>query len=319
MDNDVPGTEYAIGFSSAVTRARELINRQRTTLGSHERIGVFRIFGRDAGFSALYTAYVTSARCVIPEVPLRPRPAGRGPRPRTSGRTPRGMRLIITSEGAIWRGRGDRRAGRGRRLRPSPQGEHRRGARRRAARANRHRHGRVGADVRPAVGRARFPRFDGRHHLRERRDGPAGRRRRRPDGGAPRRQVRARCAAGPVAAEARRRRRRELQRRAVPAALRRPARASRCCSSGRRASTRWPGPGAEVGAARRPVSSPGPTARGSSAPRTTCPRRRGPGRRVPSRTARTVPTRAAPRRPPAPAASAMPRSLRWSATLKPSG
>ena len=69
MDNDVQGTEYAIGFSSAVTRARELINRQRTTLGSHERIGVFRIFGRDAGFSALYTAYVSSSRCVIPEVP----------------------------------------------------------------------------------------------------------------------------------------------------------------------------------------------------------------------------------------------------------
>ena len=69
MDNDVQGTEYCIGFSSAITRAKELINRQRTTLGSHERIGVFRIFGRDAGFSALYTAYVTSARCVIPEAP----------------------------------------------------------------------------------------------------------------------------------------------------------------------------------------------------------------------------------------------------------
>ena len=69
MDNDVAGTEYCIGFSTAITRAKELINRQRTTLGSHERIGVFRIFGRDAGFSALYTAYVTSARCVIPEAP----------------------------------------------------------------------------------------------------------------------------------------------------------------------------------------------------------------------------------------------------------
>ena len=67
MDNDVQGTEYCIGFSTAITRAKEAINRQRTTLGSHERIGVFRIFGRDAGFSALYTAYVTSARCVIPE------------------------------------------------------------------------------------------------------------------------------------------------------------------------------------------------------------------------------------------------------------
>ena len=69
MDNDVQGTEYCIGFSTAITRAKEAINRQRTTLGSHERIGVFRIFGRDAGFSALYTAYVTSARCVIPEAP----------------------------------------------------------------------------------------------------------------------------------------------------------------------------------------------------------------------------------------------------------
>ncbi len=67
MDNDVHGTEYCIGFSTAVTRAKDAINRQRTTLGSHERIGVFRIFGRNAGFTALYTAYVTSARCVIPE------------------------------------------------------------------------------------------------------------------------------------------------------------------------------------------------------------------------------------------------------------
>ncbi len=67
MDNDVRGTEYCIGFSTAVTRAKDAINRQRTTLGSHERIGIFRIFGRNAGFTALYTAYVTSARCVIPE------------------------------------------------------------------------------------------------------------------------------------------------------------------------------------------------------------------------------------------------------------
>ena len=67
MDNDVQGTEYCIGFSTAVTRAKELITRQRTTLGSHERTGFFRIFGRDAGFTALYTAYVTSARCLIPE------------------------------------------------------------------------------------------------------------------------------------------------------------------------------------------------------------------------------------------------------------
>ena len=67
MDNDVKETEYCIGFSTAITRAKDAINRQRTTIGSHERIGVFRVFGRNAGFTALYTAYVTSARCVIPE------------------------------------------------------------------------------------------------------------------------------------------------------------------------------------------------------------------------------------------------------------
>lgn len=70
MDNDVQGTEYCIGFSTAITRAKELIDRQRTTLGSHERIGIFRIFGRDAGFSALHAAYVTSGRCLIPESPF---------------------------------------------------------------------------------------------------------------------------------------------------------------------------------------------------------------------------------------------------------
>ena len=67
MDNDVQNTEYCIGFSTAITRATAAIGRQRTTVGSHERIGIFRIFGRDAGFTALYTAYVTSIRCCIPE------------------------------------------------------------------------------------------------------------------------------------------------------------------------------------------------------------------------------------------------------------
>jgi 6-phosphofructokinase len=67
MDNDVRNTEYCIGFSTAITRASDAIQRQRTTIGSHERIGIFRIFGRDAGFTALYTAYASSIRCVIPE------------------------------------------------------------------------------------------------------------------------------------------------------------------------------------------------------------------------------------------------------------
>ena len=67
MDNDVRNTEYCIGFSTAITRAMDAIERQRTTVGSHERIGLFRVFGRNAGYTALYTAYVTSIRCAIPE------------------------------------------------------------------------------------------------------------------------------------------------------------------------------------------------------------------------------------------------------------
>jgi 6-phosphofructokinase 1 len=67
MDNDVRNTEYCIGFSTAITRAMDAVDRQRTTVGSHERIGIFRVFGRDAGYTALYTAYVTSMRCCIPE------------------------------------------------------------------------------------------------------------------------------------------------------------------------------------------------------------------------------------------------------------
>lgn len=67
MDNDVRNTEYCVGFSTAITRAMDAIQRQRSTVGSHERIGIFRVFGRDAGYTALYTAYVTSIRCAIPE------------------------------------------------------------------------------------------------------------------------------------------------------------------------------------------------------------------------------------------------------------
>ncbi|HUS05904.1 MAG TPA: 6-phosphofructokinase [Bryobacteraceae bacterium] len=68
MDNDVRNTEYCIGFSTAISRATDAINRQRTTVGSHERVGIFRVFGRDAGYTSLYTAYVNSIRCGIPEI-----------------------------------------------------------------------------------------------------------------------------------------------------------------------------------------------------------------------------------------------------------
>jgi 6-phosphofructokinase len=103
MDNDVHGTEYCIGFSTAVTRAKELINRQRTTLGSHERIGVFRIFGRNAGYTAWYAAYVTSARCVIPEVPF-DLDALSDLLADDRRLNPSGYSFVIASEGAIWRG-----------------------------------------------------------------------------------------------------------------------------------------------------------------------------------------------------------------------
>jgi 6-phosphofructokinase 1 len=103
MDNDVQGTEYCIGFSTAITRAKEAINRQRTTLGSHERIGVFRIFGRDAGFSALYTAYVTSARCVIPESPY-DLDALAALLAADHAANPSRYSFVITAEGAVWRG-----------------------------------------------------------------------------------------------------------------------------------------------------------------------------------------------------------------------
>ena len=103
MDNDVPGTEYCIGFSSAITRAKELIDRQRTTLGSHERIGVFRIFGRDAGFSALFAAYVTSARCVIPEAPY-DLDALAGLLSEDHRLSPSHYAILVAAEGAIWTG-----------------------------------------------------------------------------------------------------------------------------------------------------------------------------------------------------------------------
>ena len=103
MDNDVRNTEYCIGFSTAVTRAMDAIERQRTTVASHERVGIFRIFGRDAGYTALYTAYVCSIRCCIPEYKVnldrlielvmedkRKNPAS--------------YSLVVLSEGAQWEG-----------------------------------------------------------------------------------------------------------------------------------------------------------------------------------------------------------------------
>ena len=68
MDNDVPGTDYCIGFSTCVSRTIELSNRLRTSAGSHERILVMEVFGRYAGFTAILPTLAGAAdRCVIPE------------------------------------------------------------------------------------------------------------------------------------------------------------------------------------------------------------------------------------------------------------
>lgn len=103
MDNDVRNTEYCIGFSTAITRAMDAINRQRSTVGSHERIGVFRVFGRDAGYTSLYTAFVTSVRCAIPEyqfdltkmIDLLVN---------DKRNNPSNYSLVVLSEGAEWQG-----------------------------------------------------------------------------------------------------------------------------------------------------------------------------------------------------------------------
>jgi 6-phosphofructokinase 1 len=201
MDNDVQGTEYCIGFSTAITRAKELINRQRTTLGSHERIGVFRIFGRDAGFTALYTAYVTSGRCLIPEAPFDLDHLV-GILAEDHANNPSHYGFLIAAEGAIWQGGSIAEVG--------------------EADAFGHRHkvnigevlaaevrartgietvfGVLGAHLRPALGRARFGRPDGGHHVRQRRHGPGRGRRARPHDRHPRWQVRPLPAAGPGAA-----------------------------------------------------------------------------------------------------------------------
>ena len=71
MDNDVPGTDYCIGFSTCVTRTIELTHSLRTTAGSHERFLVIEVFGRYAGFTALLPTMAGAAdRCIIPEHPV---------------------------------------------------------------------------------------------------------------------------------------------------------------------------------------------------------------------------------------------------------
>jgi len=71
MDNDVFGTDYCIGFSTAVTRSVENITAVRSSVGSHERIGVIELFGRNSGETSLFAAYLSDVdRAIISEVPF---------------------------------------------------------------------------------------------------------------------------------------------------------------------------------------------------------------------------------------------------------
>ena len=71
MDNDVSGTDYCIGFSTALTRCVGFVNNMRTAVGSHERIGVIELFGRYSGATSLFTGYLASTdRAIISEVPF---------------------------------------------------------------------------------------------------------------------------------------------------------------------------------------------------------------------------------------------------------
>lgn len=71
MDNDVYGTDYCIGFSTAVTRSVEFITNMRTSVGSHERIGIIELFGRNSGETSLISAYLGYVdRAIIPEIPF---------------------------------------------------------------------------------------------------------------------------------------------------------------------------------------------------------------------------------------------------------
>ncbi len=71
MDNDVFGTDYCIGFSTAVSRSIDAITSLRTSVGSHERIGIVELFGRNSGETSLFAAYLADVdRAIISEVPF---------------------------------------------------------------------------------------------------------------------------------------------------------------------------------------------------------------------------------------------------------
>jgi 6-phosphofructokinase 1 len=100
MDNDVFGTDYCIGFSTAVSRSVESIHSLRTPAGSHERIAIVELFGRNSGETALVSAYLSDAdRVLISEVPFDvERLAGMVVQDRAAN--PSNYAIVVVSEGA---------------------------------------------------------------------------------------------------------------------------------------------------------------------------------------------------------------------------
>ncbi len=129
MDNDVHGTDYCIGFSTAVTRTVNFVHQLRTSAGSHERLTVVEVFGRNSGETSLVSAYLAGVdRALISEVPFDlDRLADLMMRDKADN--PSSYAMVTISEGATLQG-GDHGGGRSRgRLRPSEARGHRPGHR----------------------------------------------------------------------------------------------------------------------------------------------------------------------------------------------
>ncbi|MFO7663539.1 MAG: 6-phosphofructokinase [Chloroflexota bacterium] len=100
MDNDVYGTDYCIGFSTAVTRSVQFIHQLRTSAGSHERIAVIELFGRNSGETSLISSYLAGVdRALISEVPFDPERLAELVR-RDKETNPSNYAMVTVSEGA---------------------------------------------------------------------------------------------------------------------------------------------------------------------------------------------------------------------------
>jgi 6-phosphofructokinase 1 len=104
MDNDVFGTDYCIGFSTAITRTVAMITDLRTSIGSHERIGVVELFGRNSGETSLLASYLSYVdRTIISEVPFNMEKLAKF-LDEDKRKNPAGYAIMTISEGAFAEG-----------------------------------------------------------------------------------------------------------------------------------------------------------------------------------------------------------------------